>query len=728
MIARELGDETQESDVWNNLAGIEYDHGDLSVSARYFRRAYELKRKADAPDIAAAAGNVADINVLLGSYSAAESVLVDALAQTRAWGYTPGVLNLLCDLGTVRAAQGRYVGAISCYRSALSAYGSIEDRVDAASGLANALLHQDEVGAAIAVLDTHFVDLARVSPSGWRANGFVVWARALREGGDIPRAGRAARAAWEDAATRADTTGAIVAATELGRCLRAAGEVEMAYAWFQRARAMFNARSPHANEYHLREAQRVSLAEPLLGLSTVVLEWPRDAKRDQRERELFDFIQEIKARTLIERVADPRRALDIDPIFSKPVTASELQSTVLHDGECLIDYALAGNEIVCFAATQQTLHLVRIGDADDVRRQVSRYHRLLAQRPVKSSEPGDVRAAARSLGTMLLGEMADIVTGSSMVYVATDGWLAALPLETLVCPDDDDAPLLLKRDVVRIPSATMLRLQRGRVARPYAGGQSASVLAVASQASELQGARREVARLVARYENVERLRAADRDAFVEAIAHHDIVHVASHVRVDAERPWHSGILIAVTPSKSSDDGSAARADEGDAAGEGAVPGDISSDPYARAGQIAEARSDARLVVLSGCESALGRSTQGEGVLGIASAFFAAGSRSLVASIWEVDDRVTADLMDRFYAGLADGKSVATALRAAQLEIRAKRPHPFYWAGFVAIGDGDVTVRLTERPPGRRYLLVLGGLAVVAVVAWVVTRGRVSIRA
>jgi CHAT domain-containing protein len=733
VIARELGDENQESDIWNNLASIEYEHGDLTVSEQYFRRAYDLKRKADAPDIAAAAGNVADINILLGSYSAAESVLVDALARTRAWGYAPGVLNLLCDLGDVRAAQGRYVGAVSCYRSALSAYGSIEDRVETASGLANALVNQGEVGAAIAVLDTHFVDLARVSPSGWRASGFVVWARALREGGDIPRAGRAARTAWDDAATRSDTTGAIVAATELGTCLRAAGEVEMAYAWFQRARAMFVARSPHASEYHMREAQRVSLAEPLLGLSTVLLEWPRDAKRDQRERDLFDFIQEIKTRTLIERVADPRRALDIDPAISKPVTASELQSSVLHDGECLIDYTLTGNEIMAFAVTNHTLRLERIGDADNVRKQVSRYHRLLAQRPVDSKEPGDVRAAARSLGTLFLGDMADVLAGSQRLYVATDGWLAALPLETLVCPNDDDAPLILQHDVVRAPSATMLRLQRGRTARAYADAQSASVLAVASQASELQGARREVARLVAHYENVDRLRTADRDAFLEAIANHDVVHVASHVRVDAERPWHSGILIATVSSDPPGTDVATRApDGGDPAveGEGVGGGQVASstDPYARAGQIAAARSDARLVVLSGCESALGRATQGEGVLGVAAAFFAAGARSLVASIWEVDDRVTADLMERFYAGLADGKPVASALRAAQLEIRAKRPHPFYWAGFVAIGDGDVTIRLAKRPPGRRYLIILAGLSAVAVVAWVVMRGRVTIRA
>lgn len=726
VIAREVGDKSQESDVWNNLATLEYAFGDLAVSERYYRRAYELKRSVDAPDIAAAAGNVSDINLLLGSYSAAESVLVDALARTRKWGYTPGAHNLLCDLGHVRMAQGRHVGAVSCYRSALSAYGSIENRVESAAGLANALLKGGNAGAAIAVLDSHLVDLARVAPSSWRAGGFVVWAQALREGGDVPRAGRAARMAWDDAAARSDTSGAVVAAAELGACLRAAGEAELAYAWFQRARAMFLARSPRASEFHLREAQRVSLAEPLLALSPVLLEWPRDAKREQREAHLFDFVQEIKARTLLERIADPRRALDIGAGFSRPATADEMQATVLHEGECLIDYTLAGEEILVFAAMNKTLRLVRIADARAIAKHVSRYHRLLAQRPADSSEPGDVRAAARSLGVSLLGEVADLVAGSSRVFVVTDGWLAALPIETLVCPNDEDGPLLLRRDVVRVPSATLLRLQRGRTARPYAGGQSASILAVASQAEDLQGARREINRLAARYRNVDRMRDANRDQFLEAIAHRDVVHVASHVRVDPERPWHSGILIAretglVLEAAATRDGPA------DSTATIAVE-PIATDPYARAGQIASARSDARLVVLSGCESALGRATQGEGVLGVAAAFFAAGARSLVASIWEVDDRVTADLMDRFYAGLAQGRSVAGALREAQLEIRKKQPHPFYWAGFVAIGDGDITVRLDPRPASRRYIVLAGILTVVAILTWVIVRVRGTIEA
>lgn len=722
-LARDVGDRAQEGDIWNNLANMELDHGDLTVAERYFRRAYDLKRAARAPDLAIQAGNVADMNVLLGSYSAAESVLVDALAYSRAWKNTTGILNLKTDLGDVRAAQGRYAGAIACYRSALSIFGSIEDRVDAATGLAGAYLAQDSVGAALAALDTHYVDLARVAPSRWRLLAYATWSKCLRTGGDIDRAGRAARAAWDDAAARSDTTGAVIAATELGMCLREASEPQRAYAWFERARVMFLASAPRTSEFRMREAQRISLAEPLVELSPVLLDWPRDAPREQRERKLFDFLQQIKARTLLERLTDPRRARDMDAAFAVPVSADELQATVLREGECLIDYSLAGNEIIAFAVTNRSLVMSRIPGARDIKRQVSRYHRLLAQPPAGKEEPADSRQAGHSLGKSLLGGVANTARDEHRLFVATDAWLAALAVETLVCPSGG-APLVLEHEVVRIPSASMLRVLRGRALPSYVQGDAASVLALASQADELQGARREVGRLASRYRHVERLRVNDRAAFMAAMAQHDVVHVASHVRVDAERPWHSGILIGNASTGERARGTTPVA-TADAATDSAS---IEADAYARAAVIASSRSDARLVVLSGCESALGRATQGEGVLGIAAAFFAAGARSLVASIWEVDDRVTADLMEGFYAGLADGKSVAAALREAQLEIRQEKPHPFYWAGFVVIGDGDVTARMEPRSTAARYGWMAAALTAIVLAAWALTRRRGTIEA
>jgi CHAT domain-containing protein len=108
--------------------------------------------------------------------------------------------------------------------------------------------------------------------------------------------------------------------------------------------------------------------------------------------------------------------------------------------------------------------------------------------------------------------------------------------------------------------------------------------------------------------------------------------------------------------------------------------------------------DADLVTLSGCQTGLGRVTPGEGYLGFAHAFFQAGARSLLVSLWKVDDQTTARLMQRFYADLAGDRgppmTKAAALREARIWLRdlrepdGKRPyaHPAYWAGFILLGD------------------------------------------
>ena len=97
----------------------------------------------------------------------------------------------------------------------------------------------------------------------------------------------------------------------------------------------------------------------------------------------------------------------------------------------------------------------------------------------------------------------------------------------------------------------------------------------------------------------------------------------------------------------------------------------------------ELRAD--LVVLSGCATGLGR-LSGDGIFGLARGFIYAGTPSVVASLWDVSDRATAFLMDRFYAGLARGLDKAAALRAAQRATRARYRHPSLWAAFMLIGE------------------------------------------
>jgi CHAT domain-containing protein len=158
----------------------------------------------------------------------------------------------------------------------------------------------------------------------------------------------------------------------------------------------------------------------------------------------------------------------------------------------------------------------------------------------------------------------------------------------------------------------------------------------------------------------------------------DILHFAAHVRSHDAAPWQSEISLGGEPPKA-----------------------------VRAATIAEADLKASLVVLAGCESAGGSILSGEGVQGLTSAFIGAGTRAVVATLWPVEDRATFDLMRFFYRGLAAGRPVGDALANAREELRSdpRTSHPFFWAGFVLVGDPDVKVTLAEKGRGGRWLAV-----------------------
>ena len=113
------------------------------------------------------------------------------------------------------------------------------------------------------------------------------------------------------------------------------------------------------------------------------------------------------------------------------------------------------------------------------------------------------------------------------------------------------------------------------------------------------------------------------------------------------------------------------------------------DGFLRMHEIFNLRLPAELVVLSACQTGLGKEIKGEGLMGLTRGFMYAGAARVVASLWEVNDAATAELMKRFYRRmLQDGMRPAAALRAAQIEMW-KRPQwqsPFYWGGFILQGE------------------------------------------
>ena len=108
-------------------------------------------------------------------------------------------------------------------------------------------------------------------------------------------------------------------------------------------------------------------------------------------------------------------------------------------------------------------------------------------------------------------------------------------------------------------------------------------------------------------------------------------------------------------------------------------------------------SGTELVVLSACQTGLGKVESGEGVFGFRRSFVLAGARTVVLTLWEIPDNPTRELMEHFYLLVHDGRPRAEALREAKLRLRARYPDDASWAAFICQGDPDPLPNTTSNP-------------------------------
>jgi CHAT domain-containing protein len=162
----------------------------------------------------------------------------------------------------------------------------------------------------------------------------------------------------------------------------------------------------------------------------------------------------------------------------------------------------------------------------------------------------------------------------------------------------------------------------------------------------------------------------DLGANEDDLKHRDIqsyraVHIATHGVLDAMRPQFSGLILSLVGNKSDDDG------------------------FLRTGEVFNLKLGAPLVMLSACETGLGKVKRGEGVTGLSQAFMYAGATTVGVTLWSVADKPTAELMTDFYRRLlGPNTSPSDAIREAQLAMISGKKYsaPFYWAPFVLVGE------------------------------------------
>ncbi|HYG80642.1 MAG TPA: CHAT domain-containing protein, partial [Pyrinomonadaceae bacterium] len=304
----------------------------------------------------------------------------------------------------------------------------------------------------------------------------------------------------------------------------------------------------------------------------------------------------------------------------------------------------------------------------------------------------ELPGAASRLSQMVLSPVAAELDTKRLLIVP-DGALQYVPFSALPVPsvstnEDEGArrQLVFNHEIVTLPSASTLaflsREARKRTPSPKAcalfadpvfGGEDDERVKnkIKGGFKRLRHTRKEAEAISAITGPEGTLQALDFEASRSAVLNTDltqyrIVHFATHGLADSVHPELSGVVLSLVD------------EEGEA-----------QDGFLRLYDIYNLRLSADLVVLSACRTALGKDVRGEGLVGLIRGFMYAGASRIVASLWEVDDVATAELMTLFYRGMHRGLPYAAALRNAQvkwLEQTDTNHSPFYWAAFTIQGE------------------------------------------
>jgi CHAT domain-containing protein/Tfp pilus assembly protein PilF len=358
---------------------------------------------------------------------------------------------------------------------------------------------------------------------------------------------------------------------------------------------------------------------------------------------------------------------DSDPAFAQLVAATFVDwrdvAARLGPDQVLLQYLLADSAATVFIVSTDTVVALDLGVDRQTVANLVEFARHALARPEGSHAASLWRGALRRLDRYLMEpiERAGVLAGKRRLVIVPHAELHFLPFGALLTAAPADRFLIERFELTYAPSASSwVRLGERRAAR------SMSVLAMAPRTARLPASRAEVAAIRAvlgrRNTTVLLDRAASKRAFRSAAPRHGVLHLATYGVLNKHNPLFSYIEFA-------------------ASGE--------SDGRLEVHEVFDLGLSGQLVVLSACQTALGSGVladvpAGDDWVGLTQAFLQAGAGSVLASLWPVEDRATAQLMKRFYQALGSGHSDAAALARAQRAMLrdTDTEHPFYWAGFI----------------------------------------------
>ena len=686
-LSRRTGFSGSEASVLDGIGAVHYRRGEFQQALEFHQQSLAIREKSgDRAGQAAALGNSARAWHQLGESEKALELMRETLRLQREVNARYSEPDTLYHMATVERDRGRLAEALADIEAALELNESLRSSITSPELRASFVAHEQ-------MKYEFYVDLL------------------MRLHEKSPSAGHDAEALA--AAERARARGLLEALIEARADIRRGVD------------AALLAREIEVQK-QLGESSR--LLSQLLGSKSP--EGQVAAARKQLEN-MTSERRQVEAQI---RQNNPRYAALAQP---PRLGLREIREQALDDQTVLLEFSVGKDRSFLWAVTTNSLSSYTLPGRAEIEKASRTVHDLLTVRQPKQGLTGPQRTAvvaeadakfqaeAAALGRMIFGPVADRLRGEwrgKRLAVVAPGALEYLPLGVLPVPGGD-APLIADFEVVNLPSASVLTVIRretaGRQAAPKtlavladpvfethdprvlaaakknvpvnlvarvrsAGEGGAPSLLAASPALEraARGVSRDgLTRLPFSREEAEAISAfAPQGSALKAtdfranrsmatggeLGSYRIIHFATHGLLNSEHPELSGLVLSLL-------------------GEDGRP----QDGFLRLHEIYNLKLPAEVVVLSACQTALGKEIWGEGLVGLTRGFMYAGARRVVASLWQVDDLATAELMKRFYRGmLRQGLRPAAALRAAQLELaREKRwAAPYYWAGFVLLGE------------------------------------------
>lgn len=388
---------------------------------------------------------------------------------------------------------------------------------------------------------------------------------------------------------------------------------------------------------------------------------------------------------------------------TRALTAAEIQK-LLDEETVLLEYKLGAERSFLWFVTANSTEIFVLPPRREIEATAKQFYDALVGR--EKTDDAKIKESSQKLSAVLLAPVADKI-GAKRLAIVSDGILQFIPFAALTIVERDAKPrfLIEKNEIAALPSATVLTEIRRNQTENNRSQKTLTIYADAvfeptdtrlpaetaknskppenalvrkTRTDEIAGS---FPRLLSSRVEARALSAllpkdqVDLNIDFEAnrenvrtknLRDFKIVHFATHGVLDTARPEFSGLVLSLFDQTGKP-----------------------QDGFLRLNQIYNLELNSDLVVLSACQTALGKNVRGEGLIGLTRGFMYAGARRVVATLWKVDDAATAEFMKRFYRNLLQkNMKPSAALFAAQNEMKQipRFRAPYFWAGFVLQGD------------------------------------------